>query len=85
VCVVEKWRTKMFSWADGSFSNLFIAFNGKSSVEKGWRKRERRKKEGTKPQDGKHTHAMKDTTNDMVNVSRKVKSMMPTWKLKTLS
>ncbi len=44
----------MFSVADDSFSNLFIAFNGKSSVKKSDKKREKRK--GTKPEDRKHIY-----------------------------
>jgi hypothetical protein len=85
VCVVEKWRTEIFSWADGSFSNLFIAFNGKSSVKKGWgqKEREREGKEETKPEDGKHTYTQWKTRQTTWMIEEKVKSMMPTWILKT--
>jgi len=50
---------------------LFIAFNGKSSVEKGWgqkeRERERERGKGRNEARRRETyiHAMKDTTNDM--------------------
>ena len=33
MCVTGKWRTKMFSMADGSLSNLFTTHKGKASVE----------------------------------------------------
>ncbi len=54
MCAEGKWGTKMFSVADDSFSNLFIAFNGKSSVKKKWQKK--RKEKGTKPEDRKHIY-----------------------------
>ena len=69
--VIENCETEIFSWADGSFGNLFIAFfNGKSSLEekipeKRWGVRGKKgdeEKEETKPEDRKHTHAMTDIT-----------------------
>lgn len=65
--VIESCETEIFSWADGSFGNLFIAF---LTVSHQWRKKspgkmteggeregekKRKKKEETKLEDGKHT------------------------------
>jgi len=71
VCVMEKWRTGIFSWADGSFSNLFIAFNGKSSVGKRQDERDREEKEETKPKNGKHTYTQWKTRQTTMNDRRR--------------
>jgi hypothetical protein len=51
MCVTGKWRTKMFSMADGSLSNLFTTYKGKATGEQ-----RSREKEETKPEDGKHAY-----------------------------